>query len=205
MQLTIYKNTTMETKKETNEMRRLPSFVRVTRARRRTVRISIGRDLLVHMAVPQRMAERDIVRVYYEKEGWVATHFERMRQRVATSLPSFTEEELWQMKKETERSIAPLLTHYAAMLGVQYCRVTVRRQRSRYGSCSSKRNLNFNVLLSRMPPSVREYVVVHELCHLKHMNHSAAFWAEVGRAYPAYEEARAWLKEHGAALLDRLP
>lgn len=188
-----------------NETRGLPSFVRVTRARRRTVRMSIGRDLLVHMTVPQGMAARDIVRIYYEKEAWVATHYERMRQRVATALPPFTEEELSQMKRETERMIAPLLTHYAEQLGVHYCRVTVRRQKSRYGSCSAKRNLNFNVLLSRMPRPVQEYVVVHELCHLKQMNHSSAFWAEVGRAYPAYAEARAWLREHGSALLDRLP
>ena len=65
-------------------------------------------------------------------------------------------------------------------------------------------NLNFNCLLMLCPPEVLDYVVVHELCHRKHMNHSRAFWAEVERVLPDYQMRRNWLKEHGGALVERL-
>ena len=82
-------------------------------------------------------------------------------------------------------------------MGVKYGRITVRRQKTRWGSCSSKGNLNFNCLLMLCPDFVVDYVVVHELCHLKQMNHSERFWAEVERVLPQYKEARKWLKENG--------
>lgn len=64
--------------------------------------------------------------------------------------------------------------------------------------------MNFNCLLMLAPPEVRDYVVIHELCHRIHMNHSPAFWAEVRRVQPGYEVQKKWLKEHGPALIDRL-
>lgn len=86
---------------------------------------------------------------------------------------------------------------YAKVVGVRYNRITIRNQRTRWGSCSSKHNLNFNCLLMLMPEAVLDYVVVHELCHLKQMNHSKAFWAEVERVLPNYREPKAWLKGNG--------
>ena len=76
-----------------------------------------------------------------------------------------------------------------------YGRITIRAQRSRWGSCSSKGNLNFNCLLMLTPSEIRDYVVVHELCHRIELNHSAYFWAEVARILPDYKECRKWLIE----------
>ena len=90
-------------------------------------------------------------------------------------------------------------------MGVSYGRITVRHQKSRWGSCSSKNNLNFNCLMMLTPPDVRNYIIVHELCHLKQMNHSPAFWQEVERIMPGYRTAKQWLEEHGPALIRRLP
>lgn len=94
--------------------------------------------------------------------------------------------------KITERT-----DYYAQLMDVSYGRISIRAQRTRWGSCSSKGNLNFNFLLVLMPDEILDYVVVHELCHRKEMNHSAAFWAEVAKVMPDYVERRKWLRENG--------
>mgnify|MGYP002547163680 CR=1 FL=1 len=83
-------------------------------------------------------------------------------------------------------------------MGVSYGRVSIRDQRTRWGSCSGKGNLNFNWKLSLVPDEILDYVVVHELAHRKEMNHSQRFWAEVERILPDYKARRKWLKEFGS-------
>ncbi|MDO5134047.1 MAG: M48 family metallopeptidase, partial [Eubacteriales bacterium] len=90
-------------------------------------------------------------------------------------------------------------------LGITYGRVAIRAQRSRWGSCSSKGNLNFNCLLMLTPREVIDSVIVHELCHRKQLNHSKAFWALVYEAMPDYKVWDKWLKDHGRELISALP
>lgn len=85
--------------------------------------------------------------------------------------------------------------HYAPIVGVSYNRVSIKDVKSRWGSCSADGNLNFNYRLVSFPMEILDYVVVHELCHRLHMNHSKDFWNEVERVIPDYKEKRAWLKE----------
>ena len=92
------------------------------------------------------------------------------------------------------------LEHYAPLLGVQFGRVAIRDQKSRWGSCSAKHNLNFNWKLIMAPPQALEYVVIHELCHLIEFNHSARFWRLVESRMPEYEAWKKWLKAHGSEL-----
>lgn len=92
------------------------------------------------------------------------------------------------------------LNIYAPIIGVNYNRVTIRDQKSRWGSCSSKHNLNFNWKLIMAPPEALEYVVIHELCHLIEFSHSPKFWSLVGKHMPEYEYWKKWLKEHGSEL-----
>ena len=92
------------------------------------------------------------------------------------------------------------LQYYAPRLGVSFNRVAIRDQRSRWGSCSAKHNLNFNWKLIMAPPEVLDYVVIHELCHLIEFNHSPRFWRLVEGQMPEYEFWKKWLKEHGREL-----
>ena len=92
------------------------------------------------------------------------------------------------------------LNHYAPLIGVEFGRVAIRDQKSRWGSCSAKHNLNFNWKLIMAPPQALDYVVIHELCHLIEFNHSRRFWSLVEKQMPEYEVWKKWLKAHGAEL-----
>ncbi|WP_287884417.1 M48 metallopeptidase family protein [Agathobacter sp.] len=95
------------------------------------------------------------------------------------------------------------MEYFAKLIGVNYGRITIRNQKTRWGSCSSRGNLNFNCLLMLTTPEAIDYVVVHELCHRKQMNHSKAFWSEVEKILPDYKTQVKWLREEGYQIMRR--
>ena len=102
---------------------------------------------------------------------------------------------------ETARDIfTRKAAYYASIMRVTYGRISIREQKTRWGSCSSKGNLNFNWRLIFAPEDVLDYIVVHELAHRKEMNHSPAFYAVVASVLPDYKKAQRWLREHGESL-----
>jgi hypothetical protein len=103
-------------------------------------------------------------------------------------------------REETRRITQDFITRYTAEHGFQVNKVRITSARTRWGSCSGQRNLNFTYRLSMAPLEVVEYVVVHELAHLKVHNHGRDFWGLVGVLKPDYAQNRAWLKQHGALL-----
>ncbi|MBE5867311.1 MAG: M48 family metallopeptidase [Lachnospiraceae bacterium] len=111
------------------------------------------------------------------------------------SMKKFTETEIAELKKLAKKYIPGRVAYYAALIPVSYGRIAIRCQKTRWGSCSQKGNLNFNCLLMKLPPEIIDYVVVHELCHRLQMNHSRLFWAEVEKVLPDYKKRRKWLKE----------
>ena len=113
----------------------------------------------------------------------------------------FTEEERKALVKKARPVFLERVTYYAPLMKVTPGRITIRTQKTRWGSCTQEGNLNFNALLLLAPPEVLDSVVVHELCHLKEMNHSDRFYAEVLRVYPDYRKWERWLKEHGRLIL----
>lgn len=96
--------------------------------------------------------------------------------------------------------ISARVAHWAAALGLEYKKVFIKNQRSMWASCSARGNLNFNWRLAAAPPEALDYVVIHELCHLREMNHSKKFWAHVGAACPEYKARRRWLRDNTALL-----
>ena len=122
----------------------------------------------------------------------------------ASPVEKLTMEEIRDLADRALRVIPERVAHFAPLVGVTYGRITIRNQRTRWGSCSSRGNLNFNCLLMLVPPKVLDYVVVHELCHRKEMNHSPRFWAEVERIIPDYKTYEKWLKTEGGRIKRRM-
>jgi predicted metal-dependent hydrolase len=110
-----------------------------------------------------------------------------------------------QGRREAMARISLIAQSEAQALGVEFRRITLRDQRSRWGSCSSTGTLSFNWRLVLAPHDVLEYVVVHEICHLVELNHGPGFWALVERRRPGYREPKAWLDEHGWEILAYRP
>jgi predicted metal-dependent hydrolase len=131
------------------------------------------------------------------------------RQLAVPAVPSLGLERLRlteeQGRREAQARVSLLAQSEAAALGVQYARLTVRGQRSRWGSCSSSGALSFNWRLVLAPHDVLDYVVVHEVCHLVEHNHGPGFWRLVQQRRPAYRESRRWLDDHGWELLAYRP
>ncbi len=100
------------------------------------------------------------------------------------------------LKKNARSRISERAEYYAAKAGVRYGRITIRDQKSRWGSCSSTGNLNFSWRLYLMPDKALDYVVAHEIAHIRHMNHSPEFWALVARICPHMDESRRWMKKN---------
>ncbi len=173
---------------------------------RRTLGLEIREGKLIVRA-PRGTPQSEIQRLLREKSAWIETHLARSRQRAAeaASADRLTWEELEALAEKACSVIPERVRHYAPLIGVHPRKITVRNQRTRWGSCSARGSLNFNVMLMLAPPDVLDSVVVHELCHLKEMNHSARFYQEISRVFPGYDACHAWLKRHGAALLARMP
>lgn len=176
----------------------------VIRSNRKTLAIQINPDLSVTVRAPMYAPQSDIERILREKESWIQKHIEKIREREANrkekqgeSVESdyLTNEEIKKLADKALQHIPKRVSYYAKQIGVTYGKIIIRNQKTRWGSCSSKGNLNFNCLLMRMPPEVIDYVVVHELCHRKEMNHSKAFWQEVEKVLPDYKTRRQWLKQ----------
>ena len=172
---------------------------------RKTLAAEIKQGRLIIRA-PHQAADDDIRRFIQKNRQWIETHLAKSRSReaAAENIPKLTPEELHNLAQQALKVIPARAAYYAPLIGVTYGRITIRNQTSRWGSCSSKGNLNFNCLLMLAPPEVLDSVVVHELCHRKEMNHSQKFYAEVLRVLPTYRTQEKWLKEHGGELLKRL-
>lgn len=175
---------------------------RIVRSDRKSASIRVCPDGSVEVRCPKWMPEDQIREMVRKHQDWIRTHVEKVERQ--PKLPPFTMEEVERMADEALRRIPPRVEHYARLMGVTVGRVTIRNQLTKWGSCSSKGNLNFNCVLVLAPAEVLDYVVVHELSHRKHMDHSPAFWAEVARWIPDYEIKRQWLHDHGAETIERL-
>ena len=145
------------------------------------------------------------------KHDWILKTLDKIEQRNTAETREYEEAEqlssgeVKELKKEARNHLASLTEYWAEKIGVSYGRISIRGQKTRWGSCSSKGNLNYNYLLMLCPDDVIEYVVIHELCHRVYMNHSKRFWEKIEEFCPNYRQARKWFKQNGNSLIVRLP
>ena len=184
----------------------IPAEIRVVRSSRRTLSASVGADGSITVRAPLRLPEAEIRRFLHEKSARLCELLERRsaEDEKVRALSPLTAAELSALADEAVRVIPERVQHYAAMLGVSYGKITVRNQKTRWGSCSAEGSLSFNCLLMLAPREVLDSVVVHELCHRLEMNHSARFYAAVYRVFPDYDRCHWWLRENGSLLLRRM-
>ena len=172
--------------------------IKIIRSGRKTVCIEITRDALVLVRAPYGMSEKAIKELIDKKSSWIEKSLENMRQNAARRIDAGDLDELYQKALDY---ISKRTACLAEKIGVTYGKITIRKQKTRWGSCSRDGNLSFNCMLMKAPAYVIDYVIVHELCHRKEMNHSKKFWAEVEKAMPDYNNAKKWLRENALTLL----
>ena len=172
------------------------------RSSRKTVSILIRPGGEVEVRCPKRCSKREADAFVASKEAWIKKHLETIAER--PQQPVLAAEERKSLAQKAAAVLPEKVQQFARQMGVTYGRITIRSQRTRWGSCSAKGNLSFNCLLMLCPEEVQDYVVIHELCHRKEMNHSAAFWTEVEKHCPSYRSHRKWLKDNGSTLIGRL-
>lgn len=178
----------------------------IQKSRRRSISVSVMTDNRVLVKAPYGTTERTVQEFLLSKKDWITKHLEKqnMEEEKAESLGLLSADEIKQIKKQVRKIIPQRVEFWANKIGVTYGRIAIRLQSSRWGSCSIDGNLNFNCLLVIMPLEIMDSVVVHELCHRRHMNHSKEFYAEIDRVFPDYKRCNKWLKDNSGVYLKRV-
>ena len=176
--------------------------IEIIRSRRKTMALEITPQCAVRVRAPLGMPEEEIRRFVQEKSDWILKHLAVMEKKAGElkEIRPMSVEELEALADRACQVIPERVRYFAPKVGVDYGMITIRNQKTRWGSCSARGNLNFNWRLILAPEEVLDYVVVHELAHRREMNHSKAFYAIVESVLPDYRQARRWLREHGDSL-----
>lgn len=163
------------------------------RSRRKSAVIQVKPDGEVIVRAPLRMPQTQIDDFVKGHTTWIMDTQAKLAQKQQNKRV-ITEEERQRGRQAAAEYIPLRVAYFAKRMGVTYGRITIREQKTRWGSCSSAGNLNFNWKLMLLEPELLDYVVVHELAHRREMNHSARFWAVVKQELPDYQERRGRLK-----------
>lgn len=180
--------------------------VEVRRSKRKSVAIKITADMQIVVFVPLYVSDNEIERMVISKSKWIDEHMLKVQSTIdeRSKLEKITFEQVKELADQAVEYIPKRVKYYAEKENFVYNKITIKNLVSRWGSCSTKGNLNFNCLLMLTPDYVIDYIVVHELCHLREMNHSEKFWAEVEKIMPDYQRAELWLKQNGGNLISRM-
>lgn len=166
---------------------------RLIRSRRRTVALEITREGEVVVRAPLRMPQRDIDAFVAAREGWLTEHLARQK-AYRQAHPTPTDEEKEALRRRAKAYLPQRVEYYAALMGVTPTAVHITSARTRFGSCSGKNSISFSLYLMQYPTEAIDYVVVHELAHIRHHDHSPAFYAEVAKIMPDYRRRQALLR-----------
>ena len=177
--------------------------IEIIHSKRKTFGLEVKASGEVKARVPYRALDAGVKLFIEQHREWVFAKFDYAAKkneerklnpkRVDSSIPKIEDLSRTELLK-VRNKIVSRVEYYSDIMKVTYGRIAVKNQKTRWGSCSSMKNLNFNYRLAYMPDELLDYVVVHELAHIRHMNHSSAFWQEVEKYYPDYKICRLKLK-----------
>ena len=164
----------------------------IIRSKRRTVSLQVKLDGRIVVRAPLHTSEKAINDFVIKHVDWIKKKQDLVK--AVQDTEDFDENEVKALKARLKEIIAPILEHYSEKMGVSYDKFSINSAKSRFGSCSSKKTLNFSYRLMLYPYEAIEYVCVHELAHLREMNHSKKFWAIVEAYLPDYKARKKLLK-----------
>lgn len=177
----------------------------IIRSDRKSVSIEIKRDSRVVVRAPKNMHYRDIEHLISLRQDWIEKNLKKLQsEQELSSSENLTHEEIENLRKLARTDLTERAVYYSEIMGVKFGRISIKTQKTLWGSCSGQGNLNFNCILMLCPEEVRNYVVIHELCHLREMNHSKNFWNLVEKYCPDYKAHRAWLKNEGKNIIAKI-
>ncbi|MDD6000119.1 MAG: SprT family zinc-dependent metalloprotease [Lachnospiraceae bacterium] len=166
------------------------------RKERKTLSIGIQEDGSLMIKAPLYMKQEIIERFLNQKRYWIYKQVKRMEDNRKNRIVYSREQERV-LRQQARIRLTERTDYYKKILGVDYNRIRIADQKTRWGSCSSTGTISYNWHLVLLPDAILDYVVVHELCHVIQMNHSKEFWALVEQVLPDYRMRRKWLKEKG--------
>ena len=165
-----------------------------TNARGRGIRLVVHPEKGLQVTIPKRVSKVAAEKFILEKSEWILKYLKKFKASIGTSAKKLTQKEITQYKVDAKTLAAARLAHFNAHYGFTYNRVSIKAQKTRWGSCSRKKNLNFNYRIALLPSHLADYIVVHELCHLAQMNHSQKFWNLVAETIPDHLARRKELR-----------
>ena len=168
--------------------------INVVYSKRRTISISIEKCVVIVKA-PIGTKKKTIKEMLDKHSHWIEKHLLKQKKK-QDLMSSLTDEDIKRLKKEAKIYLKEKTDYFSKIMGLQYGRITITSAEKRFGSCSSKGNISYSYRLMLYPEQAREYVVVHELAHLKEMNHSKRFYSIIETVLPDYRERRRILKSY---------
>jgi len=162
--------------------------------RARSLRLQVSCDAAVTAVAPWYFPLQAIENFVYRHADWILNKVAFFKSKPRRILPGGSHADYRLYKQEAADFISERLAYYSQFYGFIFRRFSVKKQKTRWGSCSRRGNLNFNYKIIKLPVRLADYIIVHELCHLREMNHSRRFWNLVERAVPDYRECRRELK-----------
>lgn len=170
--------------------------------RARGIRLSVASGGVFTVSAPERMAESRIEAFMREKAEWVLDKIRYFSQfpKITPAKRVNRKKHFAEHKEKARVLVGERLAYFNQFYNLKWNKVAIRNQRSRWGSCSRKKNLNFNYRIALLPPHLADYIIVHELCHLAQLNHSLKFWALVAQTMPEHRSLRKELRRQGMHL-----
>jgi predicted metal-dependent hydrolase len=162
--------------------------------RTRSIRLVVDPEKGLVVTIPKRASKAATERFILQKSEWILKNLERFEKMPYVRVKAHTKKEIEEYKEQARALAAARLAHFNTFYHFNYNRISIRNQKTRWGSCSRKGNLNFNYKIALLPAHLADYIIVHELCHLAQMNHSSKFWALVVKTIPDYAARRKALR-----------